>query len=66
MEVSEMRMLSWMRDKTMKDKIRNGRFQEHLEVVSIGDKVRKTHLKWFGHVQQRSTTIPIKKSLAKT
>lgn len=42
-----MRLLRWMRGKTMKDKMRNECIQEHLEV---DDKLRDPHLLWFGHV----------------
>ena len=40
MDVGEMRILRWMCGKTRKDKIRNERFREHLEVASIVDKIR--------------------------
>ena len=50
MNIADMRMLRWMRGKTRKDKIRNEQFREHLGASSIGDKIRKTHLRWFGRV----------------
>ena len=52
-----------MCDKTRKDKIRNEQFREHLG-VSIGDKTRETHLRWFGHVQRTPAMAPVRKSLA--
>ena len=64
MDVADMRMLMWMCGKTRKDKIRNERLQEHLWVASMGDKIRETHLKWFGHVQHRLATVPVRKSMA--
>ena len=53
-------MLRWICGKIKKDKIRNELFQEHLGVAIIGDKIRESRLKWFGHVQRRL----VRKSLA--
>lgn len=44
-------MFRWMCGKNSNDKIRNEIFQEHVDVASIGDKIRETHLRWFWHVQ---------------
>ena len=44
MDVAEMRMLRQICSKTRQDKIRNERFQKHLGVASIGNKIRETHL----------------------
>ena len=49
-DVADMRMLIWICNKTKKDKIRNECLREHLRVASIGDKIRETCLRWFGHV----------------
>ena len=35
-----MKMLMWMYGKTRKDKIINECFRDHLEIASIGDKIR--------------------------
>ena len=64
MNVAKMGMLRWMCDKTRKNKIKNERFREHLGVSTIGDKIRKTRLRWFEHVQCRPTMTPVRKSLA--
>ena len=45
-----------------KDKIKNKCFREHLGVASISDKIKKTHLRWFGHIQCRPLTMPVRKS----
>ena len=64
MDVAEMRMLRWMFGKTRKDQIQNERFREHLGVATIGDKFRETRLRWFGLVQRRPATAPVKRSMA--
>ena len=50
MSVVEMIMLRKIRRKTRKDRIKNECIQGHLRVSSIGDILRETHLRWFGHV----------------
>ena len=65
MDVGEMRMLRRMCGKTRKDKIKNERFRENLRVATIGGKIRETCLRWFGHVQRRPVTAPLRKSLAR-
>ena len=50
MSIAKMRMLRWMRGKTKKDITRNEFFREHLGGASIGDTIRETHLRLFGHV----------------
>ena len=63
MNVAEMKMLRWMCRKTRKDKIKNERFRKHLGVASIRDKIRKTRLRWFGHVQHKPTTALVKENV---
>ena len=47
--------------KTRGDKIKNGGFRGHLRVASIGDKIRKTNLRWFGHIQHMPGATPVRK-----
>ena len=47
MSAAKMQMLRWMCAKTRKDKIRNERFQQQLEVTSKGVEIRETHFRWF-------------------
>ena len=63
LDVAEMRMWRWMCGETRKDKIRNECFQEHLGVTTIGDKIRETRLRWFGHIQRMPVTASVRKSL---
>lgn len=41
-----------MCSKTMIDKIRNEHVLKHLGAASIDDKLKETHLKWFGHISR--------------
>ena len=57
-------LLLYSSRKIRKDKIRNERFRGHLGLVLIGDKIRETRLRWFGHIQHRLATMWLRKSLA--
>lgn len=35
---------------------------QHRWITSIGDKSRETCLRWFGHVQRRPTTTPVRRN----
>lgn len=61
MSIANMRTLRWMCSKTRKNRIRNERTREHLGKASIGDKLRETPLRWFGHIQHMTTTVPIRR-----
>ena len=45
MKVTEMRMLRWMCDHTMADRIRNQKFREKLEIVSFSAKMLENRLR---------------------
>jgi len=44
-----MRMLRWMYDNTLRDKIRNEDIRNKIGVASIEKKMRENRLRWFGH-----------------
>ncbi len=46
-----MRMLRWMSEHTLKDRIRIENIVCMVNVASIEDKPKKGHLKLFGHIQ---------------
>ena len=53
LEVAEMRMLRFSLGVTRKDKIRNEFIRGTLKVDRIGQKVRQSRLRWYGHVKRR-------------
>nr|GEX63363.1 hypothetical protein [Tanacetum cinerariifolium] len=60
-EVAELRMLRWTCGKTMVDMISNGVFRAALDVDSIIDKIREGMLRWFGHVNRRPQSAPVRR-----
>ena len=61
MKVVEMRMLRWMCGLKMMDMIRNEISMDRVGVANIEDKMRESRLRWFGHVQKRPFTAPVRK-----
>ncbi|KAK3537433.1 hypothetical protein QTP70_009980 [Hemibagrus guttatus] len=57
LEVEELKMLRFSLGVTRLDRIRNEYIRGTAHVGRLGDKVRETRLRWFGHVQRRE--IPI-------
>ncbi|KAK3532331.1 hypothetical protein QTP86_016043, partial [Hemibagrus guttatus] len=53
LEVAELKMLKFSLGVTRLDRIRNEYIRGTAHVGSLGDKVRETRLRWFGHVQRR-------------
>ena len=48
-----MKILKWMSRYIRKDKLRNDCIREKVGVALIEEKMTKTRLRWFGHVQRR-------------
>nr|XP_009774273.1 PREDICTED: uncharacterized protein LOC104224347 [Nicotiana sylvestris] len=61
MKVAEMRMLRWMRAHIRRDKIMNEIIRDKVRVAPVEDKMRELRLRWFRHVQMRSTNAPVRR-----
>lgn len=62
MSLAKIRMSRWMFRKIRKDKNRNECIQEHFMIVSIGDKLQETCMRWFGYIRYRPTMTLVLKS----
>ena len=62
LKVAELRMLRWMCGHTRMDKIRNEVIRNKVGVACIGDKLRETRLRWYGHVLRRDPRAPVRRS----
>ncbi|XP_070006271.1 membralin-like protein At1g60995 isoform X2 [Nicotiana sylvestris] len=61
MKVAEMKMLRWMYGHTRLDKIRNEVIRDKVGVVPVEAKMHVARLRWFGHVNRRSTDAPVRR-----
>ena len=61
MKVTEMRMLRWMYEHTMIDRIRNWKFREKLEVAHLSAKMRDNRLRWLRHVLRKTYDAPVRR-----
>jgi hypothetical protein len=52
--VAEMHMLWWICANTRRDCVQNDDICERFEVTPLEEKLVQHHLRWFGHIQQRS------------
>ncbi|KAK3515046.1 hypothetical protein QTP70_004038 [Hemibagrus guttatus] len=57
LEVAELKMLRFSLGVTRLDRIRNEYIRGTAHVGRLGDKVRETRLRWFGHVQRRENKL---------
>ena len=53
MNVTEMRMLSWMCGKTRNDRIKNANIRDMVGVTPIEDMLKENRFRWYGHVSRR-------------
>ena len=53
MEVAELKMMRWALRVTRKDKIKNEYLRGTAKIAKLGDKLRNTRLRWYGHVKRR-------------
>ncbi|XP_070046155.1 uncharacterized protein [Nicotiana tomentosiformis] len=61
MKVVEMSMLRWMCGHMKMDKIRNDGIRKTVGVSPIDNKMQEARLRWFEHVQRRSTGAPVRR-----
>ena len=54
-------MIRWMCGYSRIDKIRNGVIRNLVKVAPIGDKMRETRLRWFGHEKRRNMDAPVRR-----
>jgi len=59
--VAEMRMIRWMCGYTRLDRIRKKVIRERVGAAPLEDKLREIRLRWFGHVQRRSVSAPVRR-----
>jgi len=51
--------IRWLCGYTRIARIRNAVIRDLVKVALIGDKMRETRLRWFGHVKRRSVDAPV-------
>ena len=59
--VAEMKMIRWICGYTRLDKIMNEVIRDLVKVAPIGDRMRESRLRWFGHVKRRSVDAPVRR-----
>ena len=57
LNVSEMRMLRWIRGKTRKDRVRNQIIQEDAKVCQMLTLLRQKRLHLYGHIRRREDNL---------
>ena len=62
LHVAEMRMLRWMQGYTRLDRKTNEEIRSNVEIAPIQEVARARRLSWFGHVQRRGESHPLKKA----
>ena len=63
LELAEVRMLRFSLGVTRKDKIRNEHIRRTLKVDMLGQKVRQSMLRLYGHVKRRDDDYVCRKAL---
>ena len=55
-------MIRWKSVNTRKDMIQNEEIHLKIGVTSTDEKMRESHLRWFGYVRRRAIDGPVRKS----
>ena len=63
LSVAEMCMLRWICGHARMDRVRNDDIRDRLGVAPIEEKLVQHRLKWFGHVQWRSSEAPVRSGI---
>jgi hypothetical protein len=58
-----MRMLCWICGHTILDRVRNDDIRHRLGVAPIEENLIQHRLRWFGHVHQRPTEVPVHRGI---
>jgi hypothetical protein len=59
LSVVKMHMLQWIYGHTRRDLVQNDNIRERLGVAPVEEKLVQHRLRWYGHMQWRSTEAPI-------
>ena len=62
LERTEMRMLRWAMGISLREHLRNEEVRRRAGVDCITEVIRKSKLRWFGHLVRREDEEPIKKA----
>jgi hypothetical protein len=60
LSIAEMRMLRWICDHIIRDRVRNDDIRERLGVTLVEEKLVQHRLRWFWHMQRRLAEAPIR------
>jgi hypothetical protein len=63
LERAEMRMVRWMCGVTLLDHIESAELRQRLEILDIGEVLRRSRLRWFGHVMRKDDEDWVKKCM---
>ena len=61
MERNDMRMIRWMCNVTLKDRVSSSDLRKRLKLDSISECMQKRRLCWFGHVERKDDGDWVKK-----
>ena len=62
-ERAEMRMVRWMCGVSLREKKTNAELRESMGIEKINDVMRRSRLRWMGHVLRKEVNDWVKKSM---
>ena len=66
LERAEMRMVRWMSGVSLREKKTNAELRESMGIEKISDVMRRSRLRWMGHVLRKEGNDWVKKSMEMT